>query len=239
MSKSKRTRKIVLACKFNPTELGIEPTEHIKKMKNPQKTAILDYYKNQIDPLIKVTQKLSQLVGEPTNQPDREKQIEAFNSQVFIARNSVIQYFVVLDNAIGYLLTQYQSNLQIPSDQIENFTEIDIGIGKFLPKEKITPEFDKIYSRLKHFRTLRNQFAHYPNGIFCLEAKLESFESFLKTLDGFTLDNEGGYHCYINGKAGIVIPYSSNSSEYIFNLMQTGTSFYKFILEMLFSNENK
>jgi hypothetical protein len=126
----------------------------------------------------------------------------------------------------------HQFNLGIDGDKSEDFTEVDEGISKFLPKENLPKGFDSVYSRMKHFRVLRNQFAHYPYGYFSLGANRESFESFLGTLKGLKLDANGGYHTLTNGKAGMYIPYHTYSAEYLMDLHDTGAKFFNLLLDI-------
>lgn len=225
MTKSNRKRKAVYVRKFTLDELGIEPPEHIKQMKNPRKHFSDEDFKMHLGQLIKSFSGLSNMVGNP-NEYEESQQLEMFNNQVFLARSFVIQYFVILDNAIDKLLFHHQSDLGLENDKIENYSEVDIGLKKYIPSNQRTSEFDSLHTRITHFRNLRNQFSHYPHGQFSLGANRESFESFLEKLEGIQTDPERGYHCYINGKAGFILPYSTNSSDYINDLLKTGNDFF-------------
>ena len=241
MSKSKRKRKSVLVRKFSVEELkkrGIEIPEHIRQLKNPRKHFCLEDYKNLMNPLLNSISSLSNLTGNPINQNEKSKQIELYINQIFIARSAVIQYFVILDHMINRILFLHQSEQGKIGESIRNYSEVDKGLKEFLkPKEK-PKEFEKLYSRVKHFRTLRNQFAHYPHGNFSLNAKRESFESFLEGLEGIETDPKKGYHCYIDGKPGFQLPYTSSSSDYLNDLFKTGTDFFKVLLEIFLPDSN-
>ena len=225
MTKSNRKRKAIYTRKFTLDELGIEPPEHIKELKNPRKHYCLEDFKAQLGTLINSFSGLSNMIGNP-EEYENSKQFEMYYNQVFIARSFVIQYFVVLDQAIDKLLFHHQSDIGIESDKIENYSEVEIGLKKYIPQSLRSPDFSSLHSRIIHFRNLRNQFSHYPHGQFSLGANRESFESFLEKLKGIQTDLERGYHCYINGKAGFILPYSTNSGEYINDLIETGGDFY-------------
>lgn len=231
MTKSNRERKAVYVRKFTLDELGIEPPEHIKQLKNPRKHICLEDFKSQIGILINSFSGLSNMIGNPEDY-ENSKQFEMFYNQVFIARSFVIQYFVVLDHAIDKLLFHHQSDLGIESDKIENYSEVEIGLKKYIPQSERTTKFSSLHTSITHFRNLRNQFSHYPHGLFSLGANRESFESFLEKLKGIQTDPERGYHCYINGKAGFILPYSTNSGEYINDLIETGGNFYMMLTDI-------
>jgi hypothetical protein len=237
MSKSKRKREVVYARKFKIGEDGIQVPEHLKALGDPRKHFRLEEYKSNVGILIGNLNNLYSALNIAKHH-EEPIPVDAFNNlTLFNLRNGVIQYFVILDEMVNSILTQYQSDLRITSDKIENFEKVDEGIKKFHPEEKRSSDFNKQYSRIKHFRTLRHQFAHYKYGFFYLEAKQESFESFLNNLDGITLTTEGGFHCYINGKPGMILPYQIENDEFFHQLLKEGTNFFKLLLATFFFDE--
>jgi hypothetical protein len=233
MTNSKRKRKAIFARRGNINELeGFELPEHLKNIKNPQKHFCSLDFNNEVGKLFAMISELSNVIGNPTIHEDERKQAFIFYEQMFIARGTVIEYFVILDRFINRILALYQFNLGIDGDKSEDFTEVDEGILKFLPKENLPIGFDSVYSRMKHFKVLRNQFSHYPYGYFSMGANKESFESFLGTLKGIKLDSDGGYYVFINGKAGIHLPYHCESSDYLLDLHGTGAKFFNLLLDI-------
>jgi hypothetical protein len=125
----------------------------------------------------------------------------------------------------------------VNSDEVKYYSKIDHGINEFLPQKDRSKEFDKKYTRIKHFRTLRNQFSHYSYGTFMLEAKQESFESFLISLNGIEFKTQGGFHGYLDGKPGMSLPYHFTSGEFVHTLFDEGTEFYIELLEIFFHDQ--
>jgi len=237
MSNSKRKRQVIYTGKLKIGEDGIRVPEHIKALGDPRKHFRLEEYLAKVGLLMANLNNLYSAL-EIAKKYEEPIPIDAFNNlTLFNWRNGVIQYFVILDEMVNSILTQHQSELGISSDKIENFEKVDKGINKFYPESNRTAEFNEHYSRVQHFRTLRHQFAHYSYGAFYLEARQESFESFLKDLNGITLTTEGGYHCYINSKPGMILPYVFENDEFFHQLLKEGTNFFKLLLEIFFIEE--
>jgi DNA repair exonuclease SbcCD ATPase subunit len=231
---SKRKRQVIMSARINIEEAGIVVPEHIKKMKNPRKLFRLEEYSSNLDSLKINLNNLIQILenarnAKPPIDPEIYNRILSFN-----LRSSVIQYFVILDEMINSVLTQHQRELNITNDKIEYYERVDIGINKFLTQENRSKDFEQNYSYIKHFRTLRNQFAHYKEGVFCLVANQESFESFVNKLEGIDFLTKGGYHCYVDGNPGMMIPYTTVSGEYVHSLFDEGTNFYTALLDAFF-----
>jgi len=242
MSKSKRKRQSILAREFSIDELlknGLVIPDHIKDMKNPRKHFFLEDYNNSLGQLSSSISALSNLIGNPVDYPDEVKQPQMLYNQIFIARSMVIQYFVILDSFIGKLLCFRQSDQGVPSSEIKNYTEIKVGLKELLLQEEKNSVFEKMNSRIDHYRVLRNQFAHYPAGTFQLGANKESFESFVQHLKGINCDSKNGYHVFIDGKPGFTLPYSSSSGEYLNDLIETGTKFIHVLSEIFLPDMEK
>lgn len=149
-------------------------------------------------------------------------------------RGEAIELFVVFDGYLNQLLFHYQLRiLGIPADKVDTFSKVEEGIKTFLNKLDVPGQLDSQYTKLKHFRTLRNQFAHYNHGTFYFQAKHESFETFIKKLDGIELGHDEW--CFIDGKAGVKIPYNFTSGNFNGELSKTMISFYKDLVDFLFN----
>lgn len=236
-NKSRRKRQAVYATKINLEESGIKVPDHIKKIKNPRKHFRMEEYNAKIGVLMSNLNTLQHSI-DLAKQSENALSPVAYNSlMIFNLRNAVIQYFVILDEMVNSVLTQRQLENDVPLDEIRYYSKIDEGINEFLPQDQRSADFDKKYSRVKHFRTLRNQFAHYSDGAFMLEASQESFESFLNGLEGIELTTKGGFHGYIDGKPGMSLPYQSTSDEFVHTLFKDGTQFLKVLMETFFPDE--
>lgn len=231
---SKRRRQAVYVTKIDIEESGIVIPEHIKKLKNPRKHFRLEEYNSKLNILKNDLNNLQHAL-ENAKQSTTPIPVLAYdNLLIFNYYSAVIQYFVVLDVMINSILTQHQIEQNVNFDEVKYFSKIDQGITEFLPQQSRSKEFDKKYSRIKHFRTLRNQFSHYSYGTFMLEAKEESFESFLNNLDGIEFTTPGGFHGYLDTKPGMSLPYNFTSGEFVHTLFEEGTEFYKELLKIFF-----
>lgn len=235
MSKSKRVRKAILTARISIEELkkhGSIIPEDYKNTQDNRKQYCLEYYRNLLYPLHDNLTSLTNLILSTNKILNDDNYVEVLNNEIFIIRSVVIQYFVVLDSSINQLLYHRQTDQGKNSSEIQNYSEVDKGIKEHIMLEERTAEFEKLYSKINHFRTLRNQFAHYPYGMFILTANKESFESFLEKIDGIETDAERGYHCYIDCKQGFLLPYSISSNEFVNNLLKTGTDYFKVLLDI-------
>lgn len=145
----------------------------------------------------------------------------------------------ILDSYIGQALHHFQlRKLEIEPQKIKNYSKVDEGITECLKGKDFPKELDKLRIKINHFRTLRNQFSHYKIGVFSFNAKQESFESFLKELEG--IDLKESFHCFIDGKAGVLLPYSLSSGKFLETFLQESDTFMKALVEYLFpTEENK
>ena len=120
-------------------------------------------------------------------------------------------------------------------NEINNFSEVEKGLNLFLKGENFNQKFERIRSKIKHFRTLRNQFAHYRYGVFSFSANYESFESFLKNLPGIILGES--MWAYLDGKAGVFQPYEISSNLFNKEFRNAAFEFYERLIEILLESK--
>lgn len=233
-NKSKRLRQTVLVAKINVEESGIIVPEHIKKLKNPRKHFRLEEYKRKVNQIKNNINNLEHAINnaKKSDHPIPDKVVN--DLLVFNYKSAVIDYFIVLDEMVNSILNQHQFEKNQNPEFNRHFSKIDDGLNEFLPAKNRSKEFDKIYTRIKFFRTLRNQFAHYSYGAFVLNAVEESFESFLESLKGIEFQTPKGFHSYVDGKPGMLLPYNFTSGEFLFSLINDGNEFYEALLDIFF-----
>lgn len=156
-----------------------------------------------------------------------------------ILRSTIIESFVILDNHINIALNIYQlRKLEIHPNKTKQYSRVDEGLNEFLKVKDIPKQLDSIRNTITNYRNLRNQFAHYKNGIFVFNANQESFESFLQNRDGIQLHDS--FHCYIDGKAGVILRYEIMSKKFVNDFYTDSQSLMLMLLEYLFpTDENK
>ncbi len=153
-----------------------------------------------------------------------------------IERHTLIESMILIDSYIGQFLNQYQKRiLELPREDMRDYSEPDNGINACLKGVKTSSEFDKSRMRIKHFRALRNQFAHYKIGYFFFRTTHESFESFLRQLKGIDLGKSE--FCSIDGKPGVFLTYRIVSGEFISEFYQDAIKFISLLLETLFIDD--
>jgi hypothetical protein len=236
-NKSNRKRQAVYATKIDLKKSGIEVPDHIKSLKDPRKHFRKEEFNAKVVSLMENLNNLQRLLENALKNEQSISNVDYNNLLTFNYRSAVIQYFVILDETINSILTQHQFEIDVPLDETRHYSKVDDGINDFLPQEDRPPLFDKKYSRIKHFRVLRNQFAHFSEGAFILDAKQESFESFLSNLEGIELTTKGGFHGYLDGKPGMSLPYQFNSGEYVHTLLQDGAAFLQELMDVFFTEE--
>ena len=161
-----------------------------------------------------------------------EFQVKAL-SHSYISRFQLIESLLLFDNAVNELLYFHQiRNLKIDKKNVQSFSKVEDGLKKYLIQKEMPKEIEIKNSIIKHYRALRNQFAHYPYGGLFFSADHESFESFVLKLKGIkTFQSK---HVMIDGKAGVYLPYQIESYIYIQEFYELSILFLSMILEYFF-----
>lgn len=150
-----------------------------------------------------------------------------------IDRNALLESLIVLDKYINQAVFQFQvRKLKIKPTEVEYFDKVEEALNSILKEIEVSKEFDRSRSEIRHFRTLRNQFAHYPHGMFALDAKGESFESFLKKIPGLNLGQS--FWATDNKKAQFVIPYEIVNDGILKTYHKSSMVFLDLLLELFF-----
>ncbi len=202
------------------------PTEEIPNFYENLKAGLLEQYKNKLGSHLNSIHSIHELINKEAidfnkvNKNNKElRQQENLRFNIFhqkIDRSALIESVIILDWSISETLDHFQTRkLNKKSEEMKDWQKIEDGLNEYLKGWGLPKEFQSQRSLIKHFRGLRHQFAHNPIGIFSFEAREESFESFLKNLEGINL--EDSYHALISGKAGVVIPYNLNSGKFLEN----------------------
>lgn len=177
---------------------------------------------------------LADLFNKIAEEPDVKTIKQLRSSQVLLIKAEVIEYFVLFDEHLNAYLYELQRRLGVPSIECESFDKVDEGLKKFFPDLIQDINLNKLYTRIQHFRNLRNQFAHYSYGQFVLSANQESFESFIKTLEGIEIPIKEGLAIRLNSKAGFILEYQFSSNQFTIELMKTGSEFYEALVNKTF-----
>jgi len=231
MTKSKRKRESILVTKDN--EIVSHPNYYIN---------LKHGFYNEFVYELKIYEDSMQFLHYAITDFSKVKELDIIQTNKLhnhILRSTLIESFVILDNHINNALHFFQlRKLERPPNKIKHYSRVDDGLNEFLKVIEIPKELDSARNTITNYRNLRNQFAHYKNGIFAFNATQESFESFLQKREGFQLHNS--FHCYIDGKAGVILHYEILSKKFISEFYIESQNFMLMLLEYLFStDENK
>lgn len=230
MTKSRRKRSSILVRIIPEEELGPNFYSNLKH-------GLINQFEHEAKILLHMMNSLHNILAEKSQSLNEPLDYEGL-LHVQIDRHTLIEGMTLVDEYIGQILHHYQirkMNLSIP--EVRNYTKVDEGIKECLNGISLPGKIDRLKSRISHYRALRNQYAHYKYGIFSFSANHESFESFLSTLDGIELQES--QHCYIDGKAGVFLPYSISSGKYIGAFFSESKKFIEALLDFLFPTKKQ
>ena len=223
------------------------PTEKIFNFYENLKAELLGRYKKKLKTHLDIMLGIHKLIDSNAKEFDSKckkklnQQIEHFRftrSHQQIDRSTLIESVIILDSSINQSLHNFQlRKLNKKPEEIKEYSKVEDGLNKYLKELVIPLQFEKKRSIIKHFRVLRNQFAHYPIGMFFFSAEQGNFESFLKSIEG--IDFKNSYWIDINGKAGVAIPYNINSNKFIEKFSTDSIIFFSMLVEILFPTKKK
>lgn len=158
--------------------------------------------------------------------------------QQYIDRNSLIECMSTLDDSINALLNQYQiRSMGRKTNEAIHYDRIEDGLKECLKSVGTHKSFQKSRDRMRNYRILRNQFAHFKYGTIGLPKKKFNVESFLEKLDGIELLK--AFHSLIDGKQGVMINYEISSPAFLHNFRDESVEFLKMLAETLFPTADK
>jgi|GEM_PF-4114830 len=156
-------------------------------------------------------------------------------SHALIDRSALIECVIILDSSINQALYNFQLQSNSESEKLISDSKIEEKINECLKNISLTPEFENKRTIIKYFRELRNQFAHSPMGMFFIKAEKESFESFLKKIEGIEINKS--WWVSENGTAGVAIPFKITSNLFLENFFKESLVFFVMLVELLFPKD--
>jgi len=144
------------------------------------KKGMLDQLISETTELIKLNQKGHSLL-QRNSEENKDNYPTNTRLHFLLIRGLLIEMFVTLDKYLQQLILHHQLRiLKIEPESLKYFDRAQKGIKEYFENSVLPPELDRLRNRIKHFRILRNQFAHFEYGRFFFRPIMRALNPFSK-----------------------------------------------------------